>query len=283
MPNGAYNIQELLVEFTIRGFEAKQLTQGLKNAKITNDCPDQASDHGILVCVLNVMDVLPPTWKNENKRLIKQLVMRETFSREECDELTKIIESRVTNWIAESVNNTAKTTPDVPTAIMEAKKWLQEKKFGSGSNLKLEHDALPYVIKGWLGSPVDVAKSYMQDRPAWASPTLRHIEFKTTSPMGPQHSKDEMPITIFGNSLQPSQIQRSSVASGSWNILEEVQKEGKANWVVKDKVGAVTTTDASVSSKQFDERLTLGNTTFSPGQGTMTANPQLDGEICLFI
>ncbi|THG00911.1 hypothetical protein TEA_001314 [Camellia sinensis var. sinensis] len=155
-----------------------------------------------------------------------------TFTREECDRLIKIINSRViddstieegqdarlggipSRTIGNGVYNTSCTdSRDLCSkAVMEAKQWLEEKKVASSSKLDLDHGicalnsvVLPQVTKGGLGSPVDMAKWYMQARPPWASPSKDYVEFRTPSPMGREILKEETPF-IAGNALSSSKV-----------------------------------------------------------------------------
>lgn len=57
-----------------------------------------------------------------------------------------------------------------------------------------------------MGSPVDVAKSYMQARPPWASPSTSNFEFKSPSPLGLQLFKEETSYSISGNPLSSSKV-----------------------------------------------------------------------------
>ncbi|XP_052209499.1 protein KAKU4 isoform X5 [Diospyros lotus] len=87
--------------------------------------------------------------KSETKRLIEKLLMQETFSREECDRLVKIINSRVIDGspIEEGqagrcgeIRSKTVDTPDMCSkAVMEAKQWLEEKKGSSNSKLDLDY------------------------------------------------------------------------------------------------------------------------------------------------
>lgn len=56
-----------------------------------------------------------------------------------------------------------------------------------------------------MGSPVDVAKSYMRARPPWASPST-DVEFKSPSPLGLQLFKEETSYSISGNPLSSSKV-----------------------------------------------------------------------------
>ncbi|XP_031739005.1 protein KAKU4 isoform X2 [Cucumis sativus] len=188
-----------------------------------------------------------PPEKKDSKHLIEQLLMQETFSRAECDKLVQIIESRVVECqtfegqaagrLTEISNRTVDSDDGRPavcsSAILEAKKWLNEKRLGlvSTSTLKLDDGPctlnstmLPMVNNEEMGSPVDVAKSYMQARPPWASPSTNNFEFKSPSPLGLQLFKEETSYSISGNPLSSSRIKRESPTSGSWNIQEELRR-----------------------------------------------------------
>lgn len=56
------------------------------------------------------------------------------------------------------------------------------------------------------GSPVDVAKSYMQALPPWASPSLRHSGSRTPSPMATDLFKDEKLFSVDGSSFPSAQV-----------------------------------------------------------------------------
>ncbi|XP_059662968.1 protein KAKU4 isoform X2 [Cornus florida] len=165
--------------------------------------------------------------KSETKCVIERLLMQETFSREECDRLIKIINSRVVDYstIKEGQND----VPDLCSkAVMEAKRWLEEKKVGSSSKSNLDHVTFTFnsvelqpVTEGEVGSPVDVAKSYMRSRSPWVSP-ISHVDLKTPSPVGIEPSKEGASFPV-GNSFSSSK-KRDSLATGSWNILEEVRR-----------------------------------------------------------
>ena len=57
-----------------------------------------------------------------------------------------------------------------------------------------------------VGSPADMAKSYMQARPPWASPSAKHVELKSPSPIGMQLFVEETPFSIGGNSASSSKV-----------------------------------------------------------------------------
>jgi len=64
------------------------------------------------------------------------------------------------------------------------------------------------ITKKEKGSPVDVAKSYMHNRPAWASPSLKFTEVGSPSPLGVQRLMEETPKSALRSSevLPPSHI-----------------------------------------------------------------------------
>ncbi|XP_075640819.1 protein KAKU4 [Castanea sativa] len=172
--------------------------------------------------------------KSETKYLIEQLLMQETFSREECDRLIMIVKSRVmdcpTTEHAEDGGPDIDTPHLCSTAVMEAKKWLKEKKL-TNSKLELDHGTctsnslMPLLAtEDQVGSPADMAKSYMRARPPWASPSAKHVELKSPSPIGMQLFEEETPYSIGGNSASSSKLKRESPATGSWNIQEEIRR-----------------------------------------------------------
>ncbi|KAL2896824.1 Protein KAKU4 [Bienertia sinuspersici] len=194
-----------------------------------------------------ILKVLSPSNKSDSKRAIEQMVIQESYTRKEANELIKLVRSRIVD-----TNGTfGQTTPNVrTTAIMEARKWLQDKRSGSKkfdnerdfsnvaspSHVESRHLACAYRVSrahasvAWFetikisrnekGSPVDMARSYMQNRPAWASPTLKQAEAGSSSPLGMLHFKDETPKST----LRSSELKRGSFASGSWNLLEEIRR-----------------------------------------------------------
>ncbi|KAK8343240.1 hypothetical protein V6Z12_A07G001700 [Gossypium hirsutum] len=171
--------------------------------------------------------------------------MQESFSREECNKLTNIIKSRVVDFpmikgmglerLNETPNRTGGTDVGIDdlcdTAVIEAKKWLEEKKSGSNSKSEFPHGTsasnfvtLAHSVEGEAGSPVDMAKTYMRTRPPWASPSTNNIEFRSPSPLGVPLFKEETPYSFGGKYLSSSKRKRDSPATGSWNIQEEIRK-----------------------------------------------------------
>ncbi|XP_074334210.1 uncharacterized protein LOC141671768 isoform X2 [Apium graveolens] len=168
------------------------------------------------------------------KWVIEKLLLQETFSREESDKLIEIIKSRVVDCstmeegqgaglmetpsrrYGDNIASWTYTPDRCSKAVMEAKYWLEEKKTGSSS----KSDMLAQVDKG---SPVDVAKSYMQARPPWASPSLRNSGSRTPSPMVIDLFKDEKLSSVDGSSFSSAQ-KRGTLSAGSWTIQDEIRK-----------------------------------------------------------
>lgn len=172
-------------------------------------------------------DAEPMIGQRDSMRAIEELLMQETLTREEGNRLVNIIKARVLEGFsckgAESgglAGIPKETTGDEQelrcTAIMEAKKWLSAKKLKSASK--------PDVVDDEAGSPVDMAKLYMRTRPQWASPTFKHAEFISPSPIHTHLFKEETPFSIGGSALSSSKAKRDTPTTGSWNIQEEIQK-----------------------------------------------------------
>ncbi|CAL5014430.1 unnamed protein product [Urochloa decumbens] len=173
---------------------------------------------------------------SESKLAIEQMVMKETFTRDECDKMVELIKSRVIDpmfrkareygspeetpsrnagighnftgvWrsfkhdqdFSKSVplssmrpgsfspGSPLQASPELCTAaVTEAKKWLEEKRQGLGlkpednEKCTLNTDMLTSGIDSDIGSPVDLAKSYMQSLPPWQSPFLGSQKFNTS-------------------------------------------------------------------------------------------------------
>ncbi|XP_015885350.3 protein KAKU4 isoform X1 [Ziziphus jujuba] len=188
----------------------------------------EISTQGTINCFQK--DAQPTVEKSETKRLIEQLVMQETFTREEYIKLTKIIEARVVDYCTtEDVENQRlietpkKTIGDnailCSTAVMEARKWLTQKKLGSASKSDINH-----VTEDEGSSPVDMAKLYMKARPLWASPSFKQEELKSPSSINAQLFVEETPGSLGGNVVSSSKLKKDTPSIGSWNIQEEIQR-----------------------------------------------------------
>ncbi|KAI3728181.1 hypothetical protein L6452_16813 [Arctium lappa] len=177
--------------------------------------------------------------KSETLHLIEQLLMLEQYSREECDKLIEIINSRVVDYsMREGVDAgpsmtrgwTNDETPDRRSqVILEAKKWVAEKKYRSGSKLDLDNGiyalksvTTPQSTEGEAGSPVDVAKSYMRARPPWASP-INHNNSLTPSPLAADLFKEGTQYAS-GGGISFSSAKRDYLSAGSWNIEDEIRR-----------------------------------------------------------
>ncbi|KAF7018928.1 hypothetical protein CFC21_032163 [Triticum aestivum] len=189
---------------------------------------------------------------SESKLAIEEMVMKETFSRDECDKMVKLLQSRVADSAFPEAyeHGTPKETPSrnghdftgawrslnrnrngpgsgpffstgpgnfspgpplqaspelCSAAVMEAKKWLEEKRQGFGSKPEdhgpctLNTDVLNADLKSDKGSPVDLARSYMQSLPPWQSPLLGSRRFKSP-PSGGVHINDEEGSKYFSSS-----------------------------------------------------------------------------------
>ncbi|PIA40852.1 hypothetical protein AQUCO_02400123v1 [Aquilegia coerulea] len=186
---------------------------------------------------------------NENKLAIEQLLMQETFSRDEYNRFVKIIESRVVedsankdgngNVFADGANGNGVNSsssrgpvlfmPDITNAaVMEAKKWVEEKKLETNSHLDKTHGTFTSntcmpsnVTEGESGSPVHMARSYMKSRTPMASPGLGHFGFQTPSPSRMHPLKEDTPYESGVHALSSSKdLKRSYLAVDSCNSVD---------------------------------------------------------------
>nr|XP_028962177.1 protein KAKU4-like [Malus domestica] len=238
----------------------------------TGESHKRKRDEAEEISETNIQDVNqkePPATlgKSNKKHVIEQLLMQETFSREECDRLLKIIKSRVVGFTnAEGAEN---TRPDVESPVMKAKKWLSEKRLGSTSKPVLDHGThtlsalmFPQGGEDEGGSPVDVAKVYMRARPPWASPSIKHGELRSPSSIGMQLFNEETPYSTGGNSVSTSKLKRDAPATGSWNIQEEIRRvRSKAT---EELLRSLPSTRIDWSTSALEKRSVLGS--FPGGQ-----------------
>ncbi|XP_024995700.1 protein KAKU4-like isoform X2 [Cynara cardunculus var. scolymus] len=167
--------------------------------------------------------------KSEILYLVEQLLMLESFSREECDRLIGIINSRVVECTMRDGTDVELKNPDTCNqAIMEARKLITQNLVGSSSKSDLDsiHGSkalvTPNIAKGEAGSPVDVAKSYMQARSPWVSP-ISHSVPPTPSPLPADLLNKGTPYSSVG-AYSYSLAKRDYLSAGSWNIQEEVRR-----------------------------------------------------------
>ncbi|CAL9751581.1 unnamed protein product [Musa acuminata subsp. burmannicoides] len=222
-----------------------ELNQGVNKPELVTDCMEGSR------AIVTI---------SETKLAIEKLLAQETFSRDECDRLIKLIQSRVVDspefvhdgsergvtnrgtgnaidpsgaWLSLKQNMglpeslqcspgdlsslSPRTpafrgcTPDVHSAaVMEAKKWLEEKKLSSNSKVDsvcgpctLNTDMLNYDIHNKDVSPVDLAKSYMQSLPPWQSPRFGSSGLKAPTPSRVDFCTDENNDATTSHSLPP--------------------------------------------------------------------------------
>ncbi|GFP81608.1 hypothetical protein PHJA_000304100 [Phtheirospermum japonicum] len=192
---------------------------------------DDIDDENLYEMPFNEVDTLNEenVQNSETKWTIEQLIMQANFSREESDKLKKVLDSRVLeagekNLLAGSPGKTFDNEDaDIYNkAVQEAKRWFQEKKAGSSSVAELAHGTsnLNSTGLGHMeaegGSPVDVARSYMKERPPWSSPT-RSFELRTPLTTTMKLFKERTLDSV-------SSKNRSTLVSGSWNIQEELRR-----------------------------------------------------------
>ncbi|KAF0890681.1 hypothetical protein E2562_004189 [Oryza meyeriana var. granulata] len=113
-------------------------------------------------------------------------------------------------------------------AVMEAKKWLEEKRQGLCSKPEdhgpctLNTDMLNSGLESDMGSPVDLAKSYMQSLPPWQSPFLGSKKFKTPPSAGLHIYDDEgkSKYSLFSSKVTT----KEDYLSNFWENLEESRR-----------------------------------------------------------
>ncbi|XP_018447457.2 protein KAKU4 isoform X2 [Raphanus sativus] len=161
-----------------------------------------------------------------SKHVIEQLLMQETFAREEGDRLIDIIKARVVDHLSvpdandegrhsdNGLTNEVNVGEMSNKAVMEAKRWLEEKKSASKS----------IATEDGGGSPVDVAKSYMRARLPWGSPAVNSSEFQSPSPAGMQVIKEGTPFPFSAGNFSSSKLRRRSRSNHTWNIQDEIRK-----------------------------------------------------------
>ncbi|KAL8101818.1 hypothetical protein AgCh_033639 [Apium graveolens] len=158
--------------------------------------------------------------------------------REESDKLIKIINSRVVDRIPMGdredaglmetpsrrsgdaisilvVSRIQSTHDRCSKAAMQEKHCLQHKIVESSSKTNMDHGHSAFGSVPLLHS-ADMARSYMQACPPWASSNLRPSGLRTPSP-------SQIAFTIGGSSF-PCAQNRGTLSARSWNIQDEVRK-----------------------------------------------------------
>lgn len=173
---------------------------------------------------------------SKSKCLIEKLLMRETFSRAECDKFITLINSRAVDspmldyGLQHGVpygSSVAGTFDPCSKAITEAREWVKNKKDELHLvPLIVDRDCSPrsFVTENMEkedGSPMYVAKSYMKTRPPWASP---HDEYHTRTPSMMSKLLSEGTSFPGSDDSMSSSRRKNALASGSWNIYEEIRR-----------------------------------------------------------
>ncbi|CAN6985410.1 protein KAKU4 [Brassica rapa] len=205
-----------------------------------------------------------------SKRVIEQLLMQETFAREEGDRLIDIIKARVVDHPSVPTPNEGRHSDnevDVGEmsnkAVMEAKRWLEEKKSASNSKSIATEDG--------GGSPVDVAKLYMRARLPWGSPAANTSEFRSPSPAGMQLLKEGTPFPYSAGNFSSSKLRRRSRSNPTWNIQDEIRKvRAKATEemlkTVSPRSVASLNVDGGAQAIQIEQSVVLPNQTTEANQ-----------------
>ncbi|CAG7886595.1 unnamed protein product [Brassica rapa] len=205
-----------------------------------------------------------------SKRVIEQLLKQETFAREEGDRLIDIIKARVVDHPSVPTPNEGRHSDnevDVGEmsnkAVMEAKRWLEEKKSASNSKSIATEDG--------GGSPVDVAKSYMRARLPWGSPAANTSEFRSPSPAGMQLLKEGTPFPYSAGNFSSSKLRRRSRSNPTWNIQDEIRKvRAKATEemlkTVSPRSVASLNVDGGAQAIQIEQSVVLPNQTTEANQ-----------------
>ncbi|XP_042433163.1 uncharacterized protein LOC122019733 isoform X1 [Zingiber officinale] len=224
---------------------------------------------------------------SETKLAIQKLLSQETFSRDECERLTKLLQSRVVDspsanrvlgnivhspqpWLSskQSPNligsvpySPGDSSPKTPAfgasvvhnaAIMEAKKWLEEKKLTSKS--KVDLDVEPCTLNTNMlhcdahddVSPVDLAKSYMQSLPPCQSPSFDTSTLKSTTDSRVNLFPDRSNQATSTNSLSSfKEFKRKYLSARLWESPDDTSNK---------KPRLADTWLESCSFKQIDSR-----------------------------
>ncbi|KAH7659727.1 hypothetical protein IHE45_16G049200 [Dioscorea alata] len=256
--------------------------------------------------------------KDHSKDAIEKLLVQETFSRDECDKLSKIIQTRVVDppsvevsrygmqkehlsrtnsnivsppearWPLDHLTELPETIPyssprlsplsprkwllhsqDLhSTAVMEAKKWLEEKKSSSNSKSDLNSsprtDVPQYYLGGEVGSPVELAKSYMQSLPPWQSPS-----WNSKTCIAGQAYKDEPSISTTSYLFSSSKdLKRKYQAFESRDTLYEIRR-------IRQKLINNRSESSNFHKLDFSARLSESLSPFGKGHTDVAASYQI--------
>ncbi|KAJ3676884.1 hypothetical protein LUZ60_002608 [Juncus effusus] len=196
-----------------------------------------------------------------SKAAIEQLLTQETFSREESDKLIKLIQSRIIEPSSPVDPSSSPVRQIYSEAVSEAKKWVMEKKQRLDSKTfdlglgpcGFNTDMTQFGIESDIGSPIDVAKSYMQSKPPWKSPFLTNNNnstvFKTppVSLSGPRRFSDDVMLassSSFNYSFSSSKgLKRDFLSTGLWDPLEDSSRRIRSRLIQTDSSSKLFETD----------------------------------------
>ncbi|KAK8954128.1 hypothetical protein KSP39_PZI001657 [Platanthera zijinensis] len=244
--------------------------------------------------------------KSESKLVIEQLLLQETFTRDEYSKLMDIIRSRVLDipsaegdegiqkvvperdferkhWpsFSQDLNISGPSnaspenlsafspryyaseavTPELRNrAVLEAKKWFKEKKLSPSTICDqecgpciLNTNMNQYHLDSDGGSPIDMAKSYMQSLPPWRSPSFSNSGFKNLSSSG-----KHMSCSSAGHLLLASKInKRDYSAIGSWHSSRRQIADEQRSSKLKHAGSATKNFSKQIQDISSDEPLRL--------------------------
>ncbi|KAJ3704625.1 hypothetical protein LUZ61_008330 [Rhynchospora tenuis] len=264
-------------------------------AAASSDSEDDEDDDQALLQDPNTN--LPP--QTNSKITIHRLITNQSFSRQESDKLIKLIESRVLqptppyNQQNHNIDHTPysslQASPEMCTAaVAEAKKWFQEKKKSASSTsktadlgpCKLSADMSHFEIEGDIGSPVDLAKSYMLSKPPWQSPFLTSASTLFSTPLsGPSKFSSEAIHGTFDHSLPSSRfLKRDYISTGLWDPKEESSRRvrSKLSGSAFDSISSFIRPNSSFRLFDRDILESEKNLNSSLAEGKEPSNPDVD-------
>ncbi|XP_039004850.1 protein KAKU4-like [Hibiscus syriacus] len=221
---------------SVLGFESSSSSSSSECGSCPDDSLDNNDDQEVSSQGVHAIEDREPqsfAGKNKAKHIVEQLLMQESFSRQECDKLTDIIKSRVVDSPAICGLGIGRLdeTPERTAVLEAATKLLEEKKSGLNYKSEVPHGTsalnsvvLKHDVEGEVGSPMDMARSYMQTHPPWASPSKNNTDFRSPSSVAMSLFKEEPPYSIGANFLYSCKRKRNSLANGSWNIQDEIRR-----------------------------------------------------------
>ncbi|KAE8700284.1 hypothetical protein F3Y22_tig00110557pilonHSYRG00151 [Hibiscus syriacus] len=190
---------------SVLGFESSSSSSSSECGSCPDDSLDNNDDQEVSSQGVHAIEDREPqsfAGKNKAKHIVEQLLMQE------LDE-----------------------TPERTAVLEAATKLLEEKKSGLNYKSEVPHGTsalnsvvLKHDVEGEVGSPMDMARSYMQTHPPWASPSKNNTDFRSPSSVAMSLFKEEPPYSIGANFLYSCKRKRNSLANGSWNIQDEIRR-----------------------------------------------------------